>query len=119
MNNPLLTLLVVPRQQGLGGIVEIPCLESSVRTVSVDGGLRPSGKGNHGLLIASFTTLSITSSPCKIHQQLRHHSRTVQLCQVSTYCTFVLLPHFFVSTKYKKILLPRSIMYIILHHIIK
>lgn len=42
----------------------MPCLESSVSTLSVDGGLRPNGRGNHGLVIASFTTLSITSSAC-------------------------------------------------------
>lgn len=41
----------------------MPCLESSEMTLSVDGGLRPKGKGNHGLFIASFTTLSMTSSP--------------------------------------------------------
>lgn len=48
-------------------MVEIPCLESSFRTLSVDGGFSPNGNGNHGLLIASFTTLSITSSACTTH----------------------------------------------------
>lgn len=46
------------------GMVEIPCLESSSRTLSVEGAFRPKGSGNHGLVIASFTTLSITSSAC-------------------------------------------------------
>lgn len=43
----------------------MPCFESSVSTESVEGGLRPMGRGSHGLLIASFTALSITSSACK------------------------------------------------------
>lgn len=60
---------LLPRQKELepliwGGTLQIPCLESSANTLSVDGGLRPKGKGSHGLLIASFTTLSITSSAC-------------------------------------------------------
>ena len=55
-----------------GGTVEIPCLDSSARTLSVEGGLRPMGSGNHGLLIASVTTLSITSSPC-------HHIISMEL----------------------------------------
>lgn len=42
----------------------MPCFESSVSTESVEGGLRPMGRGSHGLLIASFTALSITSSAC-------------------------------------------------------
>lgn len=34
-------------------------------TLSMEGGLRPSGSGSHGLLIASFITSSlITSSAC-------------------------------------------------------
>lgn len=48
-----------------GGTVEMPCLESSLRTLSVEGGFSPKGSGSHGLFIASFTTLSITSSACK------------------------------------------------------
>lgn len=40
----------------------MPCLESSARTLSVEGGLRPMGNGSQGLLITSFTTLLITSS---------------------------------------------------------
>lgn len=47
-----------------GGILEIPCLESSDSTQSIEGGLRPKGIGSHGLSIASFTALSITSSAC-------------------------------------------------------
>lgn len=46
------------------GTVEMPCLESSDSTLSVEGGFNPKGNGNHGLLIASFTTLSISSSAC-------------------------------------------------------
>lgn len=45
-----------------GGTVEMPCLVSSFRTLSVEGGFSPKGRGSHGLLIASFTTLSISSS---------------------------------------------------------
>ena len=40
----------------------MPCLESSDSTLSVEGGFSPKGNGNHGLLIASLTTLSISSS---------------------------------------------------------
>jgi hypothetical protein len=40
------------------------CLESSSNTLSIEGGLRPIGKGSHGLFIASFTALSTTSSAC-------------------------------------------------------
>lgn len=60
----------LPRQHGpgrwltWGGMLGMPCLESSARTQSMEGGLSPRGKGNHGLLIASFTMLSITSSSC-------------------------------------------------------
>jgi len=46
-----------------GGTVEIPWRQSSAKTLSVEGGFRPMGSGNHGLLIASFTILSTTSSP--------------------------------------------------------
>lgn len=42
----------------------MPCLESSSNTLSIEGGLRPIGKGSHGLFIASFTALSTTSSAC-------------------------------------------------------
>lgn len=48
-----------------GGTAGMPCLESASRTLSVEGGFRPKGRGNHGLFIASFTTLSITSSAYK------------------------------------------------------
>jgi len=60
------------RQQGFGaeepllprGMLDMPCLESSANTLSVEGALSPKGNGSHGLLIASFTTLSTTSSAC-------------------------------------------------------
>lgn len=53
-------------------MVEMPCFESSVSTESAEGGLRPMGRGSHGLLIASFTTLSITSSACT---KIKRHSK--------------------------------------------
>lgn len=58
---PLLLLLLLPKGMLL---LEMPCLESSANTLSVEGGLSPKGNGSHGLLIASFTTLSTTSSAC-------------------------------------------------------
>lgn len=58
---PLLWLLLLPKGMLL---LEMPCLESSANTLSVEGGLSPKGNGSHGLLIASFTTLSTTSSAC-------------------------------------------------------
>lgn len=45
----------------------MPCFRSSLRTHSVEGGFSPNGSGSHGLFIASFTTLSITSSACTKH----------------------------------------------------
>lgn len=53
----------------------MPCLDSSSSTPSVEGGLRPKGSGSHGLLIASFTTLSTTSSACKrqIAKEIKFH----------------------------------------------
>lgn len=52
----------------------MPCLESSDITLSIEGGLRPKGNGSHGLLIASFTTLSTTSSACKHFKYVCHFS---------------------------------------------
>lgn len=49
------------------GMLQMPCLVSSASTPSVEGGLRPRGRGSHGLLIASFTILSTTSSACSIY----------------------------------------------------
>lgn len=65
------------RQQGFGaeeplrGMLDMPCLESSANTLSVEGALSPKGNGSHGLLIASFTTLSTTSSAC-MHACMEH-----------------------------------------------
>lgn len=53
------------------GMPEMPCLESSANTLSMEGGLSPKGNGSHGLLIASFTTLSTTSSAC-MHACMEH-----------------------------------------------
>lgn len=63
-----------------GGTVEMPCLESSARTLSVEGGFRPNGNGSHGLFIASFTILSITSSSC--HSNMPELVIQVQIIQV-------------------------------------
>lgn len=60
-----------------GGMADMPCLESSANTISVEGGLRPKGIGSHGLLIASFTALSTTSSAC-IHPQPKENVKLIE-----------------------------------------
>jgi len=77
-------------QQGFGaeepllprGMLDMPCLESSANTLSVQGALSPKGNGSHGLLIASFTTLSTTSSAC-MHACMEEHT-----VSGTSHCTF-------------------------------